>query len=147
MNNTTESLDNHFTVTQHTHYTIQFKDKNYTWLHKWTNGGVKYFGNLEAATKEMEDVLKDYKVEEATIIEWKKTPVLVKKNIKPIIKSKTTFDVEMFNRKDSNWCTVYQGFEALELAQKYINSWTSNALYSDNYRIIQRDVTVKTSIV
>lgn len=144
-------MKDHYTINMETHYTIQYRCGSSVWISGIPK--IKYYLTIEEARTAIEKAFKDGLkegvdiIDEATIIEWKKTPVLVKKNIKQVIKSKTTFDVEMFNRKDSNWCTVYQGFEALELAQKYINSWTSNALYSDNYRIIQQDVTVKTSVV
>ena len=143
--------EEHYTINMQTHYTIQFKYKDCSWLHRLGGnvGGVKYYSNLEAATKEMEELFKGCGVDEATVIEWKKTPVLVKKNIKPVIESKTTFDVEVYDRTENmrGWRVVEDSFETFKMAQDYIKAHTQDPLYSDNYRIIQRDVTVKTSVV
>jgi hypothetical protein len=141
--------EEHYAIDMQTHYTIQFKYKDYSWLHRWgwTKGEVKYYSNLEAATKEMEDVFKGCDVDEATIIEWKKTPVLVKKNIKPVIESKTTFDIEVFNESSKEWIVMRYGFVTFIEAQKYVKERTTGCCLDDRFRIVQRDVTVKTSIV
>ena len=144
-----DSNEEHYTINMQTHYTILFKYKDYSWLHKWGGnvGGVKYYSNLEAATKEMEEVFKGCGVDEATVIEWKKTPVLVKKNIKPVIESKTTFDIEVFDESSKEWSVRRYGFETFKAAQNYIKEHTTGCSFDDCFRIVRRDVTVKTSIV
>lgn len=140
----------HYTINMETHYTIEFKYEECSWIHRWgwNKGEVKYFSNLEAATKEMKEVFKDQGVDEATIIEWKKTPVLVKRNIKPVIESKTSFNVEVYDREHSKWGwrDIKYGLETLKEAQDYIVKEQTRDILHPNYRIVQKDVTVKTSV-
>ena len=141
----------HYTINMQTHYTVQYRDKTCTWV--GDVGKTRYHLTLEDAKIAMEKAFKDGHelghIEEATIIEWKKTPVLVNKNFKPVIESKTTFDVEVYDRTENmrGWRVVEYSFETFKMAQDYIKAHTQDPLYSDNYRIIQRDVTVKTSVV
>jgi hypothetical protein len=130
-----------------THYTVQYKDKTCTWV--GDVGKIKYYNSIteaEAAIREVFSNGLNY-VDEAAIIEWKKTPVLVKKNIKPVIESKTSFDVEVFNEGKKTWSVRRFGFETFKDAQKYIKRYTEDCICPDLFRIVQRDVTVKTSIV
>jgi len=144
-----DTNEEHYTINMETHYIIQYTRGSYSWIGA-DIGKIKYYLTIEEARKDIEKVFKDehsFHVDEAAIIEWKKTPVLVKKNIKPVIESKTTFDVEIYDRNESKWCARYHGFETFKLAQDYIKENTRNPLYSQNYRVVQRDVTVKTSVV
>ena len=139
----------HYTINMQTHYTVQYRDKTCTWV--GDVGKIKYYNSITEAEAAIQEVFTDglNYVDQATIIEWKKTPVLVKKNIKPVIESKTTFDVEVYDRTENmrGWRVVEYSFETFKMAQDYIKVHTQDPLYSDNYRIIQRDVTVKTSVV
>jgi len=144
-----DSNEEHYTINMETHYTVQYKDKTCTWVGDF--GKIKYHNSIteaEAAIREVFSNGLNY-VDEATIIEWKKTPVLVKKNIKPVIKSETTFDVEVYDRTENmrGWRVVEYSFETFKMAQDYIKVHTQDPLYSQNYRVLQRDVTVKTSVV
>ena len=143
-----EEPKNHFILNPHTHYILQFKDKDCTWIHEWTNGGVKYYSSLEAATRDMEEIFRTG-MDEASVIEWKKEIKVFKKKQEPVIESKTTFDVEVYDRTENNrgWRGDEYGFETLKEAQRYIKSHTMNPLYSESYRIVRRDTTVKTSVV
>jgi hypothetical protein len=144
-----DSNEEHYTINMQTHYTVQYKDKTCTWV--GDVGKIKYHNSIteaEAAIREVFSNGLNY-VDEATIIEWKKTPVLVKKNIKPVIESNTTFDVEIYDRNESIWAwrVVEYGFETFKMAQDYIKAHTSRDTLYPAHRIIQRDVTVKTSVV
>jgi hypothetical protein len=148
--NMKDANEEHYTINMQTHYTIQYKNKTDTWV--GDDGKTRYHLTLENAKTAMENAFKNEhisRIDEATIIEWKKTPVLVKKNFKPVIESKTTFDVEVYDRTENmrGWRVVEYSFETFKMAQDYIKVHTQDPLYSDNYRIIQRDITVKTSVV
>lgn len=143
------SNEDHYTINMQTHYTIQYRDKTCTWV--GDVGKIKYYNSITEAEAAIQEVFTDglNYVDRATIIEWKRTPVLVKRNIKPVVVSKTTFDVEVYDRTENmrGWRVVEYSFETLKMAQDYIKAHTIDPLYSDNYRIIQRDTTVKTSVV
>ena len=146
------SNEEHYTINMETHYTIQYRCGSSVWISGIPK--IKYYLTIEEARTVIEKAFKEglkegLDIDEATVIEWKKTPVLVKKNIKPVIKSETTFDVEVYDRNESKWAwrVAEYGFETFKMAQEYIKAHTQNPLYSENYRIIQRDVTVKTSVV
>ena len=146
-----DTNEEHYAINMQTHYIIQYTRGSYSWI--GDIGKIKYYLTIEDARKQIEKAFKDVHsfdhVEEATIIEWKKTPVLVKKNIKPVIKSETTFDVEIYDRDESKWAwrVVEYGFETFKMAQDYIKAHTSRDTLYPAHRIIQRDVTVKTSVV
>jgi len=142
--------EEHYTINMQTHYTTQYRFKACAWMSNI--GGIRIYLSIEDARKEIEEAFKDEDkfgpIDEATIIEWKKTPVLVKKNIKPVIKSETTFDVEVFNKSSKEWSVRRYGFETFKAAQNYIEERTPLWLNLTNqFRIVQKDVTVKTSIV
>jgi hypothetical protein len=154
-----DSNEEHYTFNMQTHYTIQYRRGSCYTPEKYSSGSdgilckIKYYLTLEDARTAIEKVFKDEHnyghVEEATIIEWKKTPVLVKKNIKPVIESETTFDVEIYDRNESKWAwrVVEYGFETFKMAQDYVKAHTSKDTLYPPHRIIQRDMTVKNSIV
>lgn len=142
--------EEHYTINMQTHYTIQYRSGSSVWISGIPK--IKYYLTIEEARtaieKAFEEGLKEsVDIDEATIIEWKKTPVLVKN--KPVIESDTIFDVERYDRVESkwDWRVVEYGFETLKDARDYIKAHTSRDTLYPAHRIIQKDTTVKTSII
>ena len=75
--------EEHNTINQQIHYTIQYRRGSYAWVgdvHE-AAGKSKYYLTFGEARTAIENNLDN--IDEATIIEWKKTPIFVK-NIKPV---------------------------------------------------------------
>ena len=135
-------------------YSVQFKDANCTWVGQ-VEGKVKYHTSIasaEAAIKETFANVYQHHVEQATIIEWKKTPIAVKKNNARSIESTACcYDVEHHYETCSDdlkplWRPWRSNFESLEEARDFIKSLL--ALNSKNkYRIVKRETISKHSVV
>lgn len=150
MNNMKDSNEEHYTINMQTHYTIQYRCGSSAWISGIPK--IKYYLTIEEARTAIEKAFKEglkegLDIDEATIIEWKKTPVLVEKNIKPVIESKTTFAIEVFDESSKEWSVRRYGLETFKAAQIYIKAHTTGCCLDDRFRIIQKDVTVKTSVV
>jgi hypothetical protein len=149
-----DELPNHYTINMNTHYTVQFKDANCTWVGQ-VNGKVKYHTSIasaEDAIKETFSNVYQHHVEEATIIEWKKTPIAVKKNNKRSMESTACYyDVEIYNTTCLTdvrplWKVRRSNFESLEEAREYVKD-RSEVDWSNTFRIVKREMTSKHSVV
>ena len=145
-----EELKNQFTTNPHTHYIIQFKDNYCTWIHKWTNGGVKYYSNLEAATRDMEEIFKTG-MDEASVIEWKKEIKVFKKKQEPVTQNWTVFDVEVLHTDGPEvtpyWYVRRGNLETYEEAQEYIKEHTKHRIFAEKFRIRKREETTTVTIL
>lgn len=153
MNEDQEDPTNHYTINRHTHYTVQFKDANCTWV--GGVGRIEYYNSIaeaEEAIKETFANVYQHHVEQATIIEWKKTPIAVKKNNTRSIESTACcYDVEQHYDTCPNdlrplWRPWRSNFETLNEAQYYIKCISSKDL-KQKYRIVKRETTTKHSVV
>lgn len=152
MNEDQEDPTNHYTINMQTHYTVQYKDANCTWV--GDVGKIQYYNSIAEAEEAIKKTFADvhqHHVEQATIIEWKKTPVAVKKNNKRFIESTAfCYDVEQHYDTCSNdlkplWRPWRTNFETLEEARSYIRFLNSKS--NGKYRIIKRETTSKHSVV
>lgn len=143
-----------YTFNMHTHYTVQFKDTNCTWIGQ-EDGKVKYHTSIasaEAAIKETFADVHQHRVEEATIIQWNKTPIAVKKNNKQFIESTACcYDVEyQYETCPDNlrplWKVRRSNLETLEEARGYIKDLLI-LIPEETFRIVKREMTSKHSVV
>ena len=149
-----DKLPNLYNINMKPFYSVQFKDANCTWVGQ-VEGKVKYHTSIasaEAAIKETFANVYQHHVEEATIIEWKKTPIAVKKNNTRSIESTACcYDVEQHYDTCPNdlrplWRPWRSNFETLNEAQYYIKC-TSSKNPEERYRIVKRETTSKYSVV
>lgn len=152
MNEDQQDPTSHYTINRHTHYTVQYKDANCTWV--GGVGKIEHYNSIAEAEEAIKETFADvhqHHVEQATIIEWKKTPIAVKKNNKRSIESTAfCYDVEQHYDTCSNdlkplWRPWRTNFETLEEARNYINFLTSKS--NGKYRIVKRETTSKHSVV
>ena len=149
-----DELPNHYTINMNTHYTVQFKDANCTWVGQ-VNGKVKYHTSIASA----EDAIKEtfankyqHHVEQATIIEWKKTPIAVKKNNKRSIESTACYyDVEYHygtcpGDLSPLWKVRRPNLESLEEARELVRDLL-DITPKETFRIVKREMTSKHSVV
>ena len=149
-----DELTQHYPINQLTHYTIQFRRGGYVWVADI--GKIKYYLTMEEALTAIKEAFKDEHnfghVDEATVIEWKKTPIAVKKNNKQSIESTACYyDVEYkYGTCSDNlsplWKVRRSNFETLEEAREYIKDLLT-VTPKETYRIIMRAMTSKYSVV
>lgn len=146
-----EDPTNHYTINRHTHYTVQYKDKHCIWV--GDVGKIQYYNSIAEAEAAIEETFADehqHRVEQATIIEWKKTPIAVKLNNKPVVETVTWFDVEVLHEDGPDvepyWYVRKGEFDTIKEAQYYIRENTRFHLHPDKFRIVQRETTTKSSI-
>ena len=141
-------------INMQTHYTVQFKNENRTWIGQH-NGEVKYHTSIASAEAAIRDMFHngyDVHVDEATVIEWKKTPVAVKKNNKQSIESTACcYDVEyQYETCPDNlrplWKVRRSNLETVEEARKYIKDLLT-MIPKETFRIVKREMTSKYSVV
>ena len=149
-----DELPNLYNINMKPFYSVQFKDANCTWVDQ-VEGKVKYHTSIasaETAIKETFANVYQHHVEEATIIEWKKTPIAVKKNnTRSIESSACCYDVEQYYDTCPDdlrplWRPWRSNFDSLEEAQNYIK-WISRKNLKERYRIVKRETTTKHSVV
>lgn len=138
------------------YYMVRFKADNESWIHQEAyTQQVCHFLNTADAEKVIKREFQNKSITEATVIKVSEEIEYTRKNFDPVIESKTTFDVEVYDKT----CTTgtlrgdEYGFETLKMAQDYINDQIRSQNYlnehtsTEQYRIIQRDTTVKKTIV
>ena len=149
-----DELPNYPTINLKSFYTVQFKDANCTWVGQ-VEGKVKYHTSIasaEAAIKETFANVYQHHVEEATIIEWKKTSIAVKKNNTRSIESTACYyDVEyQYETCPDNlsplWKVRRSNFESLEEARELIRD-LHTLIPKETFRIVKRETTSKHSVV
>ena len=149
-----DELPNYPTINLKSFYTVQFKDANCTWVGQ-VEGKVKYHASIasaETAIKETFANVYQHHVEEATIIEWKKTPVAYKKNNKQSMESTACYyDVEYkYGTCSDNlsplWKVRRANFESLEEAREFVRDLLAMTL-KETFRIVKRETSSKHSVV
>ena len=149
-----DELPNLYNINMKPFYTVQFKDANCTWVGQ-VEGKVKYHTSIasaEKAIKETFDNVYQHHVEEATIIEWKKTPIAVKKNNTQTMESAACYyDVEYkygicSDNLSPLWKVRRSNFESLEEAREFIRDLHA-LIPKEMFRIIMRAMTSKHSVV
>lgn len=145
-----EEPKNQFTTNPHTHYILQFKNKYRTWIHEWANGGVKYYSDLEAATRDMEEIFRTG-MDEASVIEWKKEIKVFKKKQEPVTQKRTAFDVEVLHtdgpKVTPHWYVRRGNLETYDDAREYIKENTKHRLFAEKFRIRKREETTTITIL
>lgn len=145
-----EDPTRHYTINMQTHYTVQYKDKDCTWV--GDVGEIKYYNSIAEADSAIREAFIDGRnyVEYATIIEWKKTPIAGRKNNKQFIESTACYyDVEILVPSQDvvpSWKVRSSNFESLDAARNYIKETTS-VLLPEKFRIVKRETTSKHSVV
>ena len=149
-----DELPNHCTINLKPFYTVQFKDANCTWVGQ-VEGKVKYHASIasaETAIKETFANVYQHHVDEATIIEWKKTPIAYKKNNTRTMESTACYyDVEYkYGTCSDNlsplWKVRRSNFESLEEAREFVRDLLAMTL-KETFRIVRRETTSKHSVV
>lgn len=149
-----DEFPNLYNINMRPFYTVQFKDANCTWVGQ-VEGKVKYHtsrASAEVAIKEAFADVHQHHVEEATIIEWKKTPISVKKNnTRSIESSACCYDVEYkYGTCPDNlrplWKVRRSNFESLEEARELIRE-LHTLIPKETFRIVKRETTTKHSVV
>ena len=149
-----DKLPNLYNINMKPFYSVQFKDANCTWVGQ-VEGKVKYHTSIasaEAAIKETFANVYQHHVEEATIIEWKKTPIAVKKNNTRSMESTACcYDVEyQYETCPDNlrplWKVRRPNLESLEEARELIGDLL-DITPKETFRIIKRETTTKHSVV
>lgn len=149
-----DKLTQHYTINQQTHYTIQFRRGGYVWVADI--GKIKYYLTMEEALTAIKEAFRDEHnfghVDEATVIEWKKTPIAVKKNNKQSIESTACcYDVEyQYETCPDNlrplWKVRRSNLETVEEARQYIKDLHA-LIPEETFRIVKREMTSKYSVV
>ena len=152
-----DELPNLYNINMKPFYSVQFKDANCTWVGQ-VEGKVKYHTSIaeaEEAIKETFANVYQHHVEQATIIEWKKTPIAVKKNNTRSMESTACcYDVEVHYDTCPDdlrplWKVRRSNFESLKEAQEYVKNQSvlDCLLHKETFRIVKREMTSKYSVV
>ena len=149
-----DELTQHYTINQQTHYTIQFRRGGYVWVADI--GKIKYYLTMEEALTAIKEAFRDEHnfghVDEATVIEWKKTPIAVKKNNTRSMESTACcYDVEyQYKTCPDNlrplWKVRRSNLESLEEARELIRDLL-DITPKETFRIVKRETTSKYSVV
>ena len=149
-----DKLTQHYTINQQTHYTIQFRRGGYVWVADI--GKIKYYLTMEEALTAIKEAFRDEHnfghVDEATVIEWKKTPIAVKKNNTRSMESTACcYDVEyQYETCPDNlrplWKVRRSDLESLEEARELIRDLL-DVTPKETFRIVKRETTSKYSVV
>lgn len=149
-----DELPNLYNINMKPFYTVQFKDANCTWVGQ-VEGKVKYHTSIASAEEAIKETFANkyqHHVEQATIVEWKKTPITVKKNNTQSIESSACcYDVEyQYGTCPDNlrplWKVRRSNFESLEEAREFIRD-LHTLIPKETFRIVKREMTSKHSVV
>ena len=149
-----DELPNLYNINMKPFYSVQFKDANCTWVGQ-VEGKVKYYTSIASAEEAIKETFANvyqHHVEQATIIEWKKTPIAVKKNnTRSIESSACCYDVEYQYETCPDdlrplWKVRRSNLETVEEARQYIKD-LHTLIPEETFRIVKREMTSKYSVV